>query len=426
LALGEVALLCSLAERNTAINQQASATDEAFHRSLQWNRIAERCYHGLPMPAAVREQRAWLGRKIGQLELGQELQNREVAPVGSIDLFMQSLIEYAEMKYPEAIATLEKLTEQEPSHAAAQYILGVQYQHFGRFADASERFQLAKVLMPKDPRPCLSRGLLLNLQNRPYDALTEYQQALKRDPAVLDAQYYRGKILTRLKKYDEALEAIQLAEKDPQLTYRALLYQAQILDKCHQTIRAQEVRKRAEKIEPQDEVDYVARGCDKLARKDYTGAYEDFVIATKLNKAYLHAWQNQANVLSEKLDQPEKALDALEQVTRITPNFAPAIIGEAVILARLGKRDQAHKLTTRALTITEDPLVSYQAACVYALTAGKSHSEDLLVAMSHFRQALRKGFHDFQLIADDHDVDSLRDRKDFQQALCSAQELNKK
>jgi hypothetical protein len=46
--------------------------------------------------------------------------------------------------------------------------------------------------------------------------------------------------------------------------------------------------------------------------------------------------------------------------------------------------------------------------------------------MSHFRQALRKGFHDFQLIADDHDVDSLRDRKDFQQALCSAQELNKK
>jgi tetratricopeptide (TPR) repeat protein len=325
----------------------------------------------------------------------------------------------------DALQALEVLTERDPSHAAGQFILGICYQVSGRFTDASERFQLAKVLAPKDPRPCQNRGNMLLVLNRPKEAHAEFTSAIRRDPNHAAAYYYRALSDVRLGRLPDAFADLAQAAKGQEMNFRALLLRAQLHDRKKDSAAAKADRAEAERTGPQDEADYVARGLDRSSQQDYVGALADFTKSTEVNPRYLHGWQNQANILSERLHQTEKALDPLDKALQLSAEFAPALAGKAVLLARLGQRPEAHKIMTQALAKNEDPMVLYQAACVYSLTSAKQ-AEDKTQALAFLRQALRNGFADFKMIAEDSDVDAIRKMPGFAAAVTSAKELQKK
>ena len=80
---------------------------------------------------------------------------------------------------------------------------------------------------------------------------------------------------------------------------------------------------------------------------------------------------NQANLLSERLNKPEESLNALNKALEIAPEYPPALGGRAIVLARLGRADEALRDAETCLAKFDHPFVRYQMAGVYALTADR-------------------------------------------------------
>jgi tetratricopeptide (TPR) repeat protein len=198
---------------------------------------------------------------------------------------------------------------------------------------------------------------------------------------------------------------------------------AGVYDRLGDKAAAAADRKAAAAAPLTDEMDYLVRGT--LRKKtDPAGALADFEKAAELNPNYLRAWQNQAHVLADVLDQPTQALAAQERAVACDPNFALGRTGRAVLYARLDRRAEAHADAQAALVLSEEPLVTYQVACAYALTAAKN-PEDLPRAIGYFRKALRDGYRDFPLIERDPDLKAVRDLPEFRDALDAAKKLVK-
>jgi tetratricopeptide (TPR) repeat protein len=162
------------------------------------------------------------------------------------------------------------------------------------------------------------------------------------------------------------------------------------------------------------------RGWSRL-KTDPKGALADFRKAAEINPRSLIALQNQAHVLADGLKDLDAALVVVTKAAELYPEFAPAIAGRAIVLARLGHRDQAIKEIERAQLLSDDSHITYQAACVYAITSAKN-DDDRPKAIALLRQALRAGYSDMRNLATDADLNALRSSRDFldiQQAAAS-------
>src|SRR6185295_12504066 len=73
------------------------------------------------------------------------------------------------------------------------------------------------------------------------------------------------------------------------------------------------------------------------------------------------------------------------------PDHAPALAGLAVVLARLGERDLAHRRAADALERDSSGITRYQAACAYALTS-RQQPADARQAIVYLRQAIDDRF----------------------------------
>jgi hypothetical protein len=90
-----------------------------------------------------------------------------------------------------------------------------------------------------------------------------------------------------------------------------------------------------------------------------------------------------------------------------------------VLLARLGKRADAHAEAEAALALSADPGVAYQVAGAFARTS-PTHPADADRALTLLRQAVRDGYRDVRTFDTDPDLDPVRPRPEFaaiQQAL---------
>ena len=173
-------------------------------------------------------------------------------------------------------------------------------------------------------------------------------------------------------------------------------------------------------VVPKTEKDYLVRGWTRI-KPDPKGALADFQKAAEINPRSLVALQNQAHVLADGLKNLDAALVVATKTAELFPEYAPALAGRAVILARLGRREEAHKEIERARLLSDDSEVTYQAACVYALTSTKN-ADDRPKAIALLRQAIREGYCGVKGLATDTDFDSVRTSRDFldlQQAAAS-------
>ena len=422
--LGELALLSAHAERLNASGKNDAEKSAALQKALRWNRMAQNCFEGYAMPLAVREQRALLGSELKRDDLAGEIDLANCGPEGTLELYLRGLTLLGEGRYKASAEVLELLVDKNPAHAAGQFTLAVGYQYSGRFTDAVERFQIAKALAPRDPRPALNRGLALVLMNKHAEAIKEFNAAIQRDPKLAPAYYHRALTKARGGQLTEAIadttKALDLGES----SYRTLLLRAGLNKANGNAAAAERDLAAAAKLELRDEADYLARGRTKLS-KDPAGALTDFAKSAELNPRYLAAWQNQAHVLSECLDQPEQALDRLDKAVELNPGYAPAVVGRAVIQARLGHADEARKGAEAALALTDDPTVRYQVACVFALLAKKTPA-DARASLDHLRAALRDHYTDFATLDADIDLAAIRDGKDFRAIVGAAKELRAK
>jgi serine/threonine protein kinase/Flp pilus assembly protein TadD len=347
-------------------------------------------------------------------------------PQGARAMFLDGVLALTQGRYAGAAELLERAVAAHPDHAAAQYCLAYCRQQAGQFHRALERYDVARARLPGDPRPVYQRGVIYGLLRKPGRAEVEFTKALELDPDLADAYRHRALARYRLgapkcaEPGRERASADALAGAETDLT-AALERGAPALFVYFVRARVREARgdkagaaadaAAAKEFELSTEADYLVRGWTRI-EGDPTGARADFERAAELNPRSLQALQNLAHVLADRLKDNQSALAVATRVADLYPEFGPAVSGRAVVLARLGRRADAHKEIEKARLLSDDPQITYQAASVYALTSS-THPADRPRALALLRQALRDGYGDVRGLATDPDFDPLRKTSEF-------------
>lgn len=404
--LGELLLLLAhvrtLDARSAPLDERGAVARDA----LRLNQLAEGCFATGAVPPFLFDQRARLAAALGE----------SAPPAGAEaktarDHYLHSVGLIADGKYQAATHALERTIAGEPGHAAAHFALAYCRQQLGQYTRALERYDTAHALMPRDPRPVFNRGVVYGLQKKHPLAEAEFTLAIAIDPD--HGESYRNRGVARLiqKKYEgaEADLTAALERNVSPLQVYPLRAHVRALRDDHRG--AEQDRRAANEYEPKTEGDYLARGRARL-RDDPAAALADFETAALLNPASLAALQNQAHVWSDHKRDTKRALELVTRAADLYPEYAPARAGRAVLLARLGQRDDAHKEAERALAVSADPLITYQLAGVFAQSS-VTKPADADRAFALLRQAIRDGFADPRTLGADPDLTPIRSRPEF-------------
>lgn len=418
--IGEAALLLAHAEMMEARAAAGVEKDEHLSQAIRWNRLAAESY-GDAVPACLWAQRA----DLAELSRGEDL--RESIPASlptqetDTDLFLQAVRQIGDGKLADAVKTLNALTERQPQHFAAQHLLGMAYYASGQPYLALERFKVAKPLGLTDPRPAYHCGLMLAQFGKYDKAEAEFTAALARAPKHAPSYQQRGLARLKLRKYAAAAEdftaAIANGGSEIYLRYK----RAEAYQRANDPSQAEADRAAADRLEPKTVEDFATRAL-QYRQTDPAKALAFYDRALELNPAYVVAWHNKAEILSELRGELELALEPYAQATRIAPGFAPGWAAQAVVQARLGNREEAHTAIQKALLLSGDPEIVYQAACVYALTSPQD-ADDVATALGYFRQCLRDGYRQFNHIEQDKDLEAVLSRPEFQKVFTAARNL---
>jgi eukaryotic-like serine/threonine-protein kinase len=422
-ALSELCLLLAHSEWLDAEQRPTPHRKQELERGLLWNEIAASCYvESDSPPLTVQRQRQILEAARDGRSIPLDLPSGDLELTG-LDLFHWAVELMACNRYAQAIPLLEELTLRKANHFAGHFALAICQQQVGNSAVAITNYKVAQALVSHDPRPAFNRGLLLLSRKEYAKAEQEFTESLKRSPSHAISYYHRAISRSRQRKFQEALADANSALEGGVPQIQGLMLRANLHRALNQVEQYQSDLAMAEQLDPVDAMDYLARGTSRIARQPEK-ALEDLTKATELNSQYFVAWQNLAHLLSEKLHDPVRALEAQNKAVELAPDFASARAGRAVLLARTGRRAEAHEDAEKSLLISEDASTIYQACCAYAITAQK-HPEDISRAVTLFRQALRAGYRDFANIEKDADLKAIGSQPEFKAALKAAKELTK-
>jgi eukaryotic-like serine/threonine-protein kinase len=427
--LGELMLLLAHAKWQEADPKTDPARQEGAAAALKLNRAARTCFAAGAAPALLDRQAAELAFAADE----------KVEPAAAADRtptdrdrFLDAVSAMAAGKFDRALALLERVVADQPNHAAGQFCLAYCKQQVGQTERSLERYDIAERLLPGDARPAFQRGVIYGLGNKLEEAEKEYTKVIDLAPDHALAHRNRGFSRFRLGQSKEAeadrLDRFKEAEAD--LTralelgapaYQIHTYRARVRRGLGDEAGAGADERAVKATPPKLEADYVARGMARL-NDDPKAALDDFKAAAEINPRSLAALVNQRYILAEKLNQQEAALAAATRLTELYPDHALGRADRAVLLARLGRRAEAHAEAEKARKLSKDPEVTYHTACAYALTSA-THPDDRARALALLDRAVKDGFKRVDKIKSDPDLGPIRDSKRFREIEQAADSL---
>jgi serine/threonine protein kinase/Flp pilus assembly protein TadD len=409
--LGELLLLVAQAKWREAEHRPNPARLDAASDALKFNRAARACFAPDAIPPFLEQQAIELTKAAGEPPPEAAPARDAVAKPTAREQFLDATAALSACRFSTALPLLERVVVDQPGHGPAQFCLAYCKHQLGQYKSALERYDVARVLLPTDPRPNLERGSALTTSRNPERAELEYTKAIELAPDFARAYRDRGVARLRLGKLKEAEADFTAALERGSPALQIHLLRGTARAKLRDAEGAAADREAAAGVVPQTESDFLVRGYVRMA-KEPKEALGDYREAEAINPRSLVALQNQAHVLADKLKDLPAALEAATKAAELYPEFAPSRVGRAVVLARLGKRAEAIEEAEKALVLSDDPEVTYQAACVYALTS-KSHAEDGKQALDLLKRAFREGFSDVTMFRSDADLGELRSKAEF-------------
>lgn len=434
--LGEVLLLLAHTRWQQAKQQPGADLQAVAADALKLNRLARGCFGDDVPPLAVRqylELAEAAGEKVEVCGGGDEEQGKG-APRTARGHFLDGMALVTAGRYGEAIEPLDQAISAQPDHAAAQFLLALCRHHRGEYARALERYDVARVLLPGDPRPFYYRGLVYGQHRKPDRAEAEFTRAIALDPRQADVYFDRAVArfqfallqkneADRLKKWREAEQDLTAGLENGASALQVRTLRARVRDALKDRAGADADRKAVRDLQPEREADYLTRGWVRIPT-DPTAALADFEAASRINPRSIRALENQIHVLAEYLKDQPKALEVASRATEMFPDSAPLRANRAVLLARLGRRDEALREAEKARLQSDDPTLTYQLACVYAQTS-RTVPADQAKAFALLRQAFRDGFRDVAMFDKDRDLAPVRKVAEFAAITRAARELSK-
>jgi serine/threonine protein kinase/Flp pilus assembly protein TadD len=416
--LGELMLLLAQARYREAELKGEPGLGEAAAQALQLNRAARTCFPADAQPPLIDRQAAEIAFAAGVEAVSRAEVTRERSPR---ELFLDAAAAMGKFKYAEALPLLERVVKDSPQHAAAQFCVGYCKERLGKHESALERFEVVQPMLPGDPRPAYHRGVILGTLRRPVEAEKEFTKVIELDPEHALAHRNRGfarfRLGQELKKGPAARTAtatLKGAEADLSKALalgapaiQILNYRQQVRRALGDVIGADADRERCATLRPESEADFIARGNARLEDADPEGALDDYREAMRINPRSLNALENQILALDERLARPEDALAVADRLTGLSPDYAAGRVNRGVLLAKLGRRDEAHAEAERALALAAHPEVMFAAARVFALTS-KDRPGDAPRAFELLGGAIKSGFGRPSAILTSPDLEPIR------------------
>jgi tetratricopeptide (TPR) repeat protein len=255
-----------------------------------------------------------------------------------------------------------------------------------------------------------------------YDeAIADFGAALRLRPDYVNALLARSLARLERKDYAGAEADLTKALESGSAPTRVYFMRARVRALAGDPKGAAADRAEGLKREPADDLSWVARGMARLEGRDAEGALRDFDKALEVNPRCLAALEDRAAVLSEMTGRTEEAIQALDKAVEWYPEYGQARAGRGVLLARLGKSDEALRDAREAERLDPRPENLYRVAGIYALTSA-NNADNRREAFRLLSAALRAGY-GFEHLDKDPELEPVRGSPDFKQLVEAARLL---
>ncbi len=142
------------------------------------------------------------------------LQNESSKPNAREDAYRANNLGVAlleQFKHKDAADAFRRALQLDPNLAIARINLGIALFNIPDLPAAQKELQAASTAAPSAPQPHYMLGLAAKTQNKPDEAIAEFQKVLRIDPNDVGANVNIGQLYSQQKKYSEATAALRLA-----------------------------------------------------------------------------------------------------------------------------------------------------------------------------------------------------------------------
>ena len=263
-------------------------------------------------------------------------------------------------RYDDAIAALTRAVGPDvspPLDAVGQYdayfALGEANAAKGSINEGIRDFDTAAGLQPQNAVPIYNKGVLQEQAGLKPDAEASYRSALQKDPGSVQIQAALGLLLAD--EGNTAESAALLAQAAPKLTQdaKAAPIYARLGDdyaKQNNYAAADQARRQALALDPEDVGVHLALAESELARRQYVAALVQYDAAARLRPTDA-AIQDGRGVAYKNLKQYPKALRAFQQAAALDPSNALIQNNIGVLYELLGSKASAIAAYKKALAL---------------------------------------------------------------------------
>jgi eukaryotic-like serine/threonine-protein kinase len=318
-------------------------------------------------------------------------------------------------RHRNALPIVNKFVARQPEDFGGWYLKARCHAAIGQYEDARAAYSTCAALRPLSAVPIAERGELAFRQLKDLEqARADLDRALQLDPNVKNGRLTRALVLRSLRKFSEALADLDELAKDERAPTRVYFVRAQVREAMGDKAGAAADRDEGMKRAPTDPPSFVTRGLFQAA-KEPEKALADFRAAEELDPFYADALVNQAWLLGEKMNRPDEAIAVTDRLLKLYPDNMNGRAGRAVLLARIGKTEEAIAEARRCVAAAPHASAYYQAGCVFAVVSAKDpkYREEGIRLIA---TALLRGFGHEYLLNDD-DLKPLRDDDRFRKLL---------
>ena len=274
----------------------------------------------------------------------------------------------------ESLALAEEASRLDPLDSSAWLIRGHCLARLSQDERADQSFSIGITLQPGISWAYVDRGMIA-LNRRQFDrAIADFDRALTIDPDLAEALLNRADAKLEIADVQGAIADLDRLLRLPDAPTRGLFLRAQAHEARGDLAASESDRREGFFRTPSDEASFINLGLNLLASEP-AAALRAFRDARKLVPKSLMAFQNEGAVLSEPFGRIEEAVTALDQAVAYHPQSVPAITDRAILLARLGRREKAHKDAETSLSLDDSAETLFQAARTFALTSDKEPAD---------------------------------------------------
>jgi eukaryotic-like serine/threonine-protein kinase len=415
--VGDVLMLWAGALGRQAAGLETAERSALLRDALRRNALAESCYAKGEVPRSCWVQRAKLARLANDPAAAARADARATrTPVRSPKEYARLSLDDSPGATPrDILPALAEASRRDPQDFALWMYLGQCHALQGHLAEAEDCFTVAVVLRPGSPWPYFHRGRVAIERKEYVPAILDFDRVLSLRPDLSAAHVNRALAKMGQSDHARAVDDLTAALDLGAPETRIYFLRSEARKRSGDAAGAERDRAEGLRRSPADPESWVSRGLARVA-DDPTGAVADFDQALRLDPGARSALQNKASTLSERLGRTQDAVVELDRAVSLYPDFVPARVGRGVLLARLGRREEAIRDAEDSRKRDASGDTTYRAACVYALTSN-GHPADRAMAVRLLSIALGQDAAWIEIARSDPDLAAIRDDPGFRNLL---------